>query len=877
MRVPPDALDVEVTFSSTALVALRIGIRESGLDPSHFSWPPATDPNRSPYRGLKPLEAEDTGIFFGRDGQIGRALDRLRGLRDGPAPRCMVILGASGAGKSSFLRAGLFPRLSRDRLRWLPLPVVRPLRAAITGEMGLIASLEKAVAGQRPARTRADVRQVVGKGPEAVAALLAELALEARPEAPAGTVSASVVPPTVVLPIDQGEELFLIDGGVEQGDLLALVGTLLVMEAPGLVVLFTIRSDYYEKLQLARALEGIRQVTFSLPPIARGAYSEVIRGPARRMTEGGRKLEIDDRLVDKLLEDMEGEAKDALPLLGFTLERLYLEYGGDGHLRLEEYETMDAIGTSIEAAVKRALDAADADPTIPKDQQTRLKQLRRGLIPWLASIDPDTGVPRRRVARLNDIPADAQPLLKLLVEQRLLSVDVSEKTGETTIEPAHEALLRKWPLLQRWLSEDIGLLSELVSIEHATSAWLANERSDAWLAHRGNRLQIAQTLLARRDLAHRLEQAHHAYIRACRVAELRAKRQSRRTRTTLAALAVVIGLGVVTWWKQEALQKWVFEMTTVRPYVQTNFRPFVLTPESERMLRAGASFRECGALATCPEMLVVPEGEFVMGSTPEEIERLKLEYPVGKGAPQAKAPSQVAEIAGQNHRPAVNAVRAAPSPRHWAESERPQRRVRIERLAISRYEVTFDEWEQCVQLRGCPPAQDSGRGRGSNPVINVNWFEAGQYTAWLSKATGKRYRLVTEAEWEYAARAGTSTRYSWGDEIGTGNANCDGCGSTWDGQRPAPVGSLGPNPFGLHDMHGNVREWVEDTWHADYSENPPVDGSAWTKGGDESQRNVRGGGWFVRPEFARSANRGKQSALNRTTFIGFRVARTLEN
>jgi formylglycine-generating enzyme required for sulfatase activity len=143
--------------------------------------------------------------------------------------------------------------------------------------------------------------------------------------------------------------------------------------------------------------------------------------------------------------------------------------------------------------------------------------------------------------------------------------------------------------------------------------------------------------------------------------------------------------------------------------------------------------------------------------------------------------------------------------------------------------------------------------------------------------TGKRYRLLTEAEWEYAARAGTTTRYSWGDEIGAGNANCDGCGSPWDAQQPAPVGSFAPNPFGLHDMHGNVREWVEDVWHADYSENPPVDGSAWTNGGDQSQRSVRGGGWFVRAEFARSANRAKQSANNRTTFIGFRVARSLEN
>jgi formylglycine-generating enzyme required for sulfatase activity len=128
------------------------------------------------------------------------------------------------------------------------------------------------------------------------------------------------------------------------------------------------------------------------------------------------------------------------------------------------------------------------------------------------------------------------------------------------------------------------------------------------------------------------------------------------------------------------------------------------------------------------------------------------------------------------------------------------------------------------------------------PVINVSWGDAKQYVGWLSQLTGKEYRLLTEAEWEYAARAGANTRYSWGDDPGMGNANCDGCGSQWDLQQTAPVGSFKPNALGLYDMHGNVWEWVEDSWHENY-DSAPTDGSAWLRGGKPSYRVVRGGSW----------------------------------
>jgi formylglycine-generating enzyme required for sulfatase activity len=159
-------------------------------------------------------------------------------------------------------------------------------------------------------------------------------------------------------------------------------------------------------------------------------------------------------------------------------------------------------------------------------------------------------------------------------------------------------------------------------------------------------------------------------------------------------------------------------------------------------------------------------------------------------------------------------------------------------------------------------------------VINVSWDDAQQYVTWLSRRTGKTYRLLSEAEWEYAARASTATAYPWGDEVGDGNANCDGCGSQWDGKQTAPAGSFIANPFGLHDMNGNVFEWVQDCYQA-YNE-VPSDGSNRT-GGEcpRTLRVVRGGAWNSPPKDIRSAVRFRNPPDIRYDSVGFRVARSL--
>ena len=181
-------------------------------------------------------------------------------------------------------------------------------------------------------------------------------------------------------------------------------------------------------------------------------------------------------------------------------------------------------------------------------------------------------------------------------------------------------------------------------------------------------------------------------------------------------------------------------------------------------------------------------------------------------------------------------------------------------LAVGRFEVTFAEWDACADAGDCRRRpRDSGWGRGRQPVIDVTWNDARQYAAWLSRRTGHAYRLLTEAEWEYAARAGTDARYWWGNEARAGVANCNDCGTRWDGRRPAPVGSFAPNPFGLHDMNGNVWEWVED---CSYDCAP----------GDV--RVVRGGAWQGPANAMRSAARSSIPSGYRDNRVGFRIART---
>ncbi|MBZ0070909.1 MAG: SUMF1/EgtB/PvdO family nonheme iron enzyme [Gammaproteobacteria bacterium] len=201
--------------------------------------------------------------------------------------------------------------------------------------------------------------------------------------------------------------------------------------------------------------------------------------------------------------------------------------------------------------------------------------------------------------------------------------------------------------------------------------------------------------------------------------------------------------------------------------------------------------------------------------------------------------------------------------------ERPQHEVRLQRFAIGRYETTFDEYDTFARATGRMLSDDEGWGRGDRPVINVSWEDATAYAHWLSEQTGKRYRLPSEAEWEYAAAGGRSTPYPRGN----GHANCFNCGSTWDARFTAPVGSFAPNPYGLYDTAGNVAEWIQDCYHANY-EGAPADGRAWVSA-DCSGRVLRGGGFNSPATSVHFSKRDQRSVAATADDVGFRIARDL--
>ena len=517
-----------VRFNTAALYALRKAIEGTGVGPHNFVWPPKTDPGRAPYRGWEPFEDIDAGVFFGRDAAIVRGLDELRTMRFGLLARLagrkslFVLLGPSGAGKSSFLRAGLIPRLQREDRRFVVLGIVRPQRAALTGDHGLAAAIDTANKALRlVGAPLGEIKTACLHDPDRVVELLVALrAAAGKRLADAGQDGPA---PTLVLPLDQAEELFSADAGPEAGQFLTLIGELISRinaSEVGLVVAATIRTDRYELMQNHPALDGLGTVLFDeLKPMPPTQFKEVITGPAARASEGGQRLAIAPDLVNRLLADA-AEGADTLPLLALTLARLYADYASTGQLTLAHYEAIGGMPRVVQTAIDEVL---SADPT---QRAQQLQLLRAAFIPWLATINPDNDQPLRRVARQSDLPEQSRPLIDALVEKRLLVRD--ERDGQVVVEVALESLLRQWDELAGWLREERQHLKTVDDIERNTTAW-DTHHDPAWLLT-GTRLADAETLANTSGFRDRLAGARD-YLSASREAEnqrLAAEEQQRQ-------------------------------------------------------------------------------------------------------------------------------------------------------------------------------------------------------------------------------------------------------------------------------------------------------------------------------------------------------------
>jgi hypothetical protein len=392
-----------------------------------FAW----DAYRPPYPGLLAFDEADAAIYFGRDDDIRRLIERLNARRTQGGEKLVLVLGASGSGKSSLLRAGIVPRLKRDPHNWIVLPPFRPqlhpleeLAQSVAASLGQGTEwrrLRDALAAGDPTRSLYDLARDLR-------------AAQSQNEA------------KVLLVIDQGEELFVDSSSNQTDQFFSVLNALLDERLPFLAVM-SLRSDYLGRLQQEPRL-GAPFEQFSLKPMPLERVREIIEGPAK--VAG---VAVEDGLVQTAVAD--ARTQDALPLLAFALRELYDRFAIGGRLTVEAYRALgdaQAQLSPLENAVRRRADEVVA---AAKPEPEDLEALKRVFIPALVRVNPD-GEYVRRPASVESMPSRAFPLIEQLAKARLLTI--LEAHGVRTVEVTHEALLRKWPLLRGWLDEERELL-----------------------------------------------------------------------------------------------------------------------------------------------------------------------------------------------------------------------------------------------------------------------------------------------------------------------------------------------------------------------------------------------------------------------------------
>jgi len=780
----------------------------------------------SPYRGLAAMEEKDSDYFFGRARETVEVLDALAASPN----RLVVLIGNSGVGKSSLAQAGVIAALRRQAWpqhsgapdRW-------PSRLADSRHWHFLAIRS----GAEPVRSLVEVflgpsppnqtdRAWVSRCTEWLDRLLTQKFTLSDLFDQTGDRRVDLQQTessTYFLYIDQGEELYVRAEEHERRCFSELLAAGLGDER--LRAVMSLRADFFGELQKDEPLYDVSR-KIDVPPLREAQLRELVSRPAALL---GARFETDSLAANIAHRAAEDSTKDAgaLPLLSYLLDDMWTRMveRGDGILRLPEgaVEPGRVLVQRAEAFLARNPRAED--------------RLRRIFTLKLATVRED-GEPMRRRSFRSEFSDEEWRLVSELAgdPNRLLAVATPE-AGEPYAEVAHEAIFKRWDKLKEWIAAEREFLAWRSGLEAARRAWAATPaatKADALLM--GAALTQAQSWFAKR--AEDLPAPDREFIAQSIARDQKAQVRARRIRASTYGLATVVILGLIGVIYQTYVVAAYRYLFVTLPYAYTQIWPHVLTAAKEQALKPGDSFEECAQ--DCPEMIVIPAGSFTMGS------------------PQTEA--------GHD------------------ETEEPQHLVTIGKsFAVAKYEVTYADWDACAKSGGCNGYKPNDYGLADAnkvPVLNVNWDDAKAYVAWLTLVTGKSYRLLSEAEYEYAARASTTTAYPWGDDIGKNNADCNGCGSQWDNERPAPVGSFPPNKFGLYDMVGNVFEWVEDCWHANYT-NAPKDGSPWLteSGGNCDTRVVRGGSWDVTPDHLRSANRSWNASVERVNLLGFRVARTL--
>jgi formylglycine-generating enzyme required for sulfatase activity len=751
----------------------------------------------SPYPGLKAFMPEQAPIYFGR----GREVDQLLQQFADPNVRFVAVVGVSGSGKSSLVKAGLLPRLRSGIIGhspWVDLiftPGERGANPFLAMAYALNATLN--LSGQ----TEIDIaRALQATSSDSSIYPTAEKHLHAL-------LKVSESNAEVLLVVDQFEELFTQCHEEERQAFLALLEY--VVTLPRIRAIATLRADFYERaIQepiLANLLRQDRS-TFPLAPPAIGAIYQMIIRPAEAAG-----LELQDGLTQRLLDDA-GIGPGAMALIAYTLNQLY-DHGVKESQQSAHYLSLDAYDKfgGVEGAVQQC--AETALKVLPK--HINLTADLPILFSALVEVNEQEVATRRR-APLKQLPENAKTIADRLVEARLL-VSSKGKDNQPMLEVAHEIVLSGWDKLQLWIVTHSVALRARRDLEQTAGEWDKASRP-------GSALRTGAMLKRYENSAVPRSETAEDYLTAC-------KRRRTLFRAGLAGLGLlaIMGIGL---------------------FVHLNKSSY------GPALAARALVVELGLWPVPkPKMVTIPAESFEMR-----------------------------ELAGDDQ-PDELLV-------HPLTFRKP--------FEMGEHEVTFDEYDLFAAATGREKPSDQGWGRGQRPAINVSWNDAVAYAEWLSAHTGAHYRLPSEAEWEYAARAGTTTtpRYWPENAEGETDAACvyanvfdkqnealirnNYAGITWQpfncvDEFPftAPVGKFKDNPWKLYDMFGNVWEWTQDC----YIDNNDVfskNGTAREEknNSDCSHRVLRGGSWLNEPQLMSSAIRLWVTPDYRYFVIGFRLART---
>ncbi len=787
---------------------------------------PITDTGICPYKGLRYFDCneEDPKYFHGRESLTDQLLDKVR------QSNFLAIVGPSGSGKSSVMRAGLLHQLKRGE------------KLAGSGEWKIQIMMPGEYPMQCLARTFVDsTLSVVDKAEQQEKV---EGFLERGSEGLERLINVFEIS-RVVIVIDQFEEVFTLceDVGKREKFLSCLLEAAEKLKGK-LCLILSMRADFLGKC-VERGYSGlgkkIQENMILVSPMEREQLREAIALPAKKV-----KLEVEEELIGRMLNEIEG-SPGSLPLLEYTLTRLW-EERRENQLKLSTYENLGGIGGTLDSR------ATEVYEQFSQEEQ----QIAKLIFLNLTQLGEGTEDTRRRVNKAELMTekyaqAAIEKVIQKLANEKLIVT--SEQVGKVIIDVAHEALIRHWQQLRKWLEENRDALGRQRKIEEEAKYWVEKGKDKEYLWG-GTRLEEAVEILKEYAATVTLSSLATEFLQASSKEELltylgkpeidnldwealekEATRRSflskKRLRELLEDETERTGAGLAASW---LLEQWGEKMPvrTAEVDKQGNIQLRIvekLPPIVREELEEGIDL----------EMVEVLGGEFMMGS-PEEEEKGKW----------------------------------------W---ERPTHKVKVSPFLIGKYPMTREQWRAVATLPKVEldlnPDPSSYRGEGvpesiinRYPVTDFTWYEAVEFCKRLSRLSGEKgkgyqYRLPSEAQWEYACRAGTETPYHWGQKITPSLGNYIEKALA----RPTPVGRFQvANAFGLCDVHGNVWEWCEDDWHDTY-DGAPEDGSAWLNGNDNDSQYklLRGGSFNDVSVYCRSAIRSYDDPGNRNNTVGLRV------